>query len=155
MSLDELIAEDRAIDFDHFGHRDAWAVGSHIVRVATERSLPITAAIWLGEQRVFHVGMPGSSADNDHWMERKAAMVRRYDVSSLLAARRWQSRGVEEESLRIGLDPRLYTFSGGGVPVRVHGALVGVAVVSGLTEDADHALVVEALRAHLAAPPID
>jgi uncharacterized protein (UPF0303 family) len=155
MSLDDLIAEDRAIDFDHFGHRDAWAVGSDIVRMATERSLPITVAIWLGEQRVFHVGMQGSSADNDHWMERKAAMVRRYDASSLLTNQRWQSRGVHEESLRIGLDPRLYTFSGGGVPVRVHGALVGVAVVSGLTEDADHALVIESLRNHLATQPTE
>lgn len=142
----ELTRQDRELDFDRFGHAEAWRVGQWIVTRAYERSHPITTALWLGEQRVFHAGLPGSTADNDSWVERKAAVVRRYDASSLLVSRRWRSYGVEEESPRLGLDPRLHILSGGGFPIRLRGTLVGVAVVSGLEEQADHDLVRAALR---------
>lgn len=145
-SVEELTEQDREIDFECFRHAEAWQVGQRIVSTAYENAYPITTAIWLGEQRVFHAGLPGSTADNDQWAERKAALVRRYDASSLLTARRLKAWGVEEESPRMGLDPRLHILSGGGVPIRVRGSLVGVAVVSGLEEQADHDLVRDALR---------
>ncbi|MBT8159736.1 MULTISPECIES: heme-binding protein [Arthrobacter] len=145
-TLDQLIDQDRAIDFPAFGHADAWAVGQRIVATARERSMPVTAAIWLGEQRVFHTGLKGTSADNDQWMERKAALVRRYDANSWLTTQRLLTYGIEEESARLGLDPLTHTLSGGGFPIRVRGTSVGVAVVSGISDDADHALVVEALQ---------
>jgi uncharacterized protein (UPF0303 family) len=150
--VDDLTAQDRELDFDRFGHAEAWRVGQTIVTTAYQQSYPITAAIWLGEQRVFHAGLPGSSADNDQWVERKAAVVRRYDASSLLVSRRFRAWGVEDESPRLGLDPRRHILSGGGFPIRVRGTLVGVAVVSGLEEQADHDLVRDALRAQLDDP---
>jgi uncharacterized protein (UPF0303 family) len=148
-TLEQLLEHDRAIDFEAFGHADAWAVGQRIVAIAGQRSLAITAAIWLGEQRAFQVGLTDTSADNDQWMERKAALVRRYDASSWLTTQRLRGHGIEEESARLGLDARIHTLSGGGFPIRVRGTAVGVAVVSGISDDADHAIVVEALRGHL------
>lgn len=46
-----------------------------------------------------------------------------------------------------------YAIHGGGVPVRVHGVegIVGVIVVSGLKQQEDHQVVVEALDAFLEA----
>jgi uncharacterized protein (UPF0303 family) len=143
-----LAAEERDVDFDSFTRLDAWHVGSRIVELALERGIAVTAAIWLGEQRVFHVGLPGTSADNDQWMERKAALVRRYDVCSLATRRRIHGWGVTTELPTIGLDPTVHSLSGGGFPIRVHGGTIGVAVVSGIDDDTDHALVVEALNAH-------
>lgn len=123
-------------------------MGQRLVAFAEDRGVAITAAIWLGEQRVFHVALPGTSADNDQWMDRKAALVRRYDASSWLTTLRLRAYGIVEESARLGLDPRLHTLSGGGFPLRVHGTSVGVAVVSGVDDETDHAIVVEALLAH-------
>lgn len=144
-----LAEQERTVDFDAFDRLDAWSVGTRIVDGALARGLAVTAAIWLGEQRVFHVGLPGTSADNDQWMERKAALVRRYDACSLATRRRLHGHGITREEAWLGLDPTVHTLSGGGFPIRVRGALVGVAVVSGIDDDTDHALVVEALTAHL------
>ncbi|MDA8440336.1 MAG: heme-binding protein [Propionibacterium sp.] len=146
-SVEELVRQDSAIDFDRFGHAEAWQLGQRMVAIATERGLGITAAIWLGEQRVFQVGMPGTAADHDHWMERKAALVRRYNASSWLTTRRLRAHGVQEVSMRIGLDPHVYTLSGGAVPIRVHGSLVGVAVASGVNDQTEHDIVFSALLA--------
>lgn len=147
-TVDELAAQDRAVDFDRFTHGDAWQVGQLLVRLAEVQELAITAAIWLGEQRVFQVGLAGTSADNDHWMERKAAVVRRYDASSWLVTQRWTSVGLEHVSPLIGLDPAVHTFGGGGFPIRVRGSLVGVIAVSGADNQTDHDLALAALRAH-------
>jgi uncharacterized protein (UPF0303 family) len=147
----ELAEQERRLDFTSFDRLDAWRLGTRIVETALERGLAITAAVWLGEQRVFHVGLPGTSADNDQWMDRKAAMVPRYDVASLRTRRRFHGYGVTTELAIVGLDPTRHSLSGGAFPIRVHGALVGVAVVSGIDDDTDHALVVEGLDAHHAA----
>jgi uncharacterized protein (UPF0303 family) len=148
-SVDELLELDRAIDFERFGHAEAWEVGQRVVAIAKERSVCVTAAIWLGEQRVFHVGMAGTSADNDHWMERKAALVRRYDASSWLTTQRLRAYGITEALPLLGLDPQVHSLSGGGFPIRVRGTMVGVAVVSGLDDQTDHDICVAALRGQL------
>jgi uncharacterized protein (UPF0303 family) len=146
LTIEQLQEQDRAIDFDRFGHAEAWTVGRWIAETAIERDLPIAGAIWLGEQLVFHTARPGTSADMDQWMRRKAAMVRRYDVNSWLTTQRIRGWGLTEPTVNIGLDPAQFTLSGGGFPIRVHGTSVGVAVVSGIDDETDHALVVEALR---------
>lgn len=150
VDLEALQALDRSIDFDSFGHRDAWLVGSSIVERATAEGLAIAAAIWIGDQRVFHAALPGTSADLDQWMQRKANLVRRYDVNSWLTTQRLRGYGITEPIANLGLDPWQHTLSGGGFPIRVHGSTVGVAVVSGIDDPTDHAIVVEALRAYAA-----
>ncbi|NTW41365.1 MAG: hypothetical protein HGA44_16065, partial [Cellulomonadaceae bacterium] len=65
-----------------------------------------------------------------------------------VVAARWRAHGITTPEPWLGLDPAVHALAGGGVPVRVHGSTVGVAVVSGLTDEEDHALVVEALRLH-------
>lgn len=154
-TVQELTAQDQSVDLDRFGHADAWRVGHRIITLAEKRELAITAAIWLGDQRAFHVGMAGTSADNDHWMERKASLVRRYDASSWLTTQRWAALGLEQPSLLLGLDPALYTFGGGGFPIRVRGTMVGVATVSGADNQTDHDLVLAAPRAHHTSPTDD
>lgn len=149
--LDELQRQDERLRFSAFGHRDAWAVGSRIVELATERELTIASSIRLGEQQVFHAALPGTAADHDHWMLRKIAVVRRYDASSQLIRMRWAAQGITEPHERLGLDPIVFTFSGGAVPIRIGATQVGVAVASGVNDEVEHALVTEALDWHLAA----
>lgn len=141
-----LAADDSAIQFPSFTHSDARAVGNRITALAEEQSLAVTTAIWLGEQRVFHSAMAGTSADNDSWVERKAALVRRYDASSWLATTRLRRYGIEVATLAGGLDPLRYVLAGGAVPIRIQGTLVGVVAVSGLSDAEDHELAVDALR---------
>ena len=72
-----------------------------------------------------------------------------------LRSRRWLNVGVFLLGVRNTegfdwLDPTVYAVSGGCVPIRVGGAMVGTATVSGLPDHEDHALVIEAMRALLA-----
>ena len=74
----------------------------------------------------------------------------RWGVSSWYMARRFQ--GDENrfaEKYALGPDQRgEYAIHGGGVPVRVEGVegVVAVVVVSGLSQEEDHQVVVEGLE---------
>lgn len=131
-----------------FGHDEAWRLGSSLVEACRRNALPVAISIQLGAQRVFHAGLPGSSADNDRWAERKARTVWHFGTSSLEV---WQ-RYVGDEGdpmaflAAFGLPPTDYFPAGGAVPIRVRGALVGVLAVSGLESGEDHDLAVAALR---------
>lgn len=146
-SLDELLKQERDIRFTSFSHDDAWAVGAHLVQLASERSLPVAVAIMLGDQRAFHAGLAGASADNDDWLERKFRVVRRYGHSSLAVGAQFRAGGADFDT-DSRLDTTLYAAHGGAFPIIVQGAIVGIAGVSGLPQRDDHALVVEALSAH-------
>ncbi|HEY8591010.1 MAG TPA: heme-degrading domain-containing protein [Naasia sp.] len=145
--LSERIRRDEdELDFDRFGYDTAWQVGSWLVERARRESFPVAVSIVFGSQRVFHAALPGSSADNDRWLARKIATVTAYGASSLRVGAQFRERGADFQRDST-YDPASYAGHGGAVPIRVRGSLVGVAAVSGLAEDIDHALVVEALRA--------
>ncbi|HEX5271028.1 MAG TPA: heme-binding protein [Gemmataceae bacterium] len=135
-------------DFDHFDHDDAWRVGSTLVDRCRTEGHAVAIAIWLGEQRVFHAAMRGTSADNDGWVDRKARVVRRFACSSLEVHERHVSDNLQFFTA-FGLSAADYAPWGGAVPIRVRGALVGVIAVSGLESGEDHDLAVWGLRAEL------
>ena len=148
--LQTLLEQERTLQFDAFSHDDAWALGTRLRTLAAARALPVAISIVLGDQRVFHTGLAGASADNDGWLERKFAVVRRYGHSSLAVGTECRSRGVDFD-IDARLDPTRFAAHGGAFPLFVRGSIVGVVGVSGLPQLDDHALVVEALRAQLAA----
>jgi myo-inositol 2-dehydrogenase/D-chiro-inositol 1-dehydrogenase len=78
----------------------------------------------LGEHRIFHTSLDGSSALNDAWLERKFRVVRHYERSSLAVRAQYRADGEEFETNSL-LDPMLYAAAGGAVPLRVHGSFVG------------------------------
>ena len=146
--LAELAAEEAELQFTNFTNDDAWALGTALVEAG--RELPVAIDISRNGQQLFHAALPGTSADNDHWIRRKTAVVSRFGHSSLYMRQSFLERGTTFEEA-TGLDPSEYAAHGGGFPILVRGVgPVGVVVVSGLPQLADHALVVSALRAHLA-----
>lgn len=146
--LDVLLQEERQLDFEEFTLDDAWAVGRSLREDAHANGLGIGIAIVLGEHRVFHAGLEGSTALNDAWLERKFRVVRHHEQSSLAVRAKYLAAGEDFETHSL-LDPMLYAAAGGAVPVRVRGSFVGAVGVSGLEMHEDHALVVHHLRTHL------
>ncbi|GAA2753898.1 heme-degrading domain-containing protein [Amnibacterium kyonggiense] len=150
-TVDELRTEEAELQLPSFTYDDAWALGQRMVEIARARSLPVALDIRRGRQQLFHAGLPGSSADNDHWIRRKVRVVERFGMSSLAVGQLWRERGTTFEQAS-GLDPARFAAAGGCVPLIVRGVgPVGTATVSGLPQLEDHRLVVRALRAHLAA----
>ena len=152
--LNDLIGrveqQERRLVFARFDNADAWRLGCLLVELATQRDLPIAVDIRRGAQQLFHAGLPGSSADNDAWIARKVRVVERFGASSYLVGRRLAAKGQALDAA-MGVDPALFAAHGGAFPVRVRDVgVVGVVTVSWLPQAEDHALVVEAIEAHLA-----
>ncbi|MFB7243271.1 heme-degrading domain-containing protein [Streptomyces populi] len=146
----DLEEQERRLTLQRFTHDDAWALGTLLVELAREREAPVAIDIRRGGQQLFHAALPGSTPDNDAWIDRKRRVVERYGCSSLLVGSRFRAKGTTfEESSR--LDPDTYAAHGGAFPIAVTGAgVIGTVVVSGLPQVEDHKMVVEALEKFLA-----
>ena len=144
-----LEEQEQRLLFPRFDNADAWALGCLLVDLATGRDLPVAVDIRRGAQQLFHAALPGSTADNDVWIDRKVRVVERFGASSYLVGRRLAAKGHQLDA-GMGVDPARFAAHGGAFPVRVpHVGVVGVVTVSGLPQAEDHALVVEAVDAFL------
>ncbi|WHT17684.1 heme-degrading domain-containing protein [Crossiella sp. CA-258035] len=144
-TLDELTEQELDLQFDRFDNDTAWELGTHLVGAARAAALPVVVAIHRNGQRLFHAALPGTSADNDAWVERKARVVARFGHSSFLIGEQCRAKGSTfEETMR--LDPDVYAAHGGSFPVTVRGVgVVGSITVSGLPQVEDHRFVVAQL----------
>ncbi len=148
--LDRVEAEERELLLPSFDLADAWRLGTQMRDAAVAANLPIVIGITLGEARVFHTALPGSSADNDSWLDRKTRVVRRYGRSSYRVGLSFRVNGKDFDA-DSRLDTALYAAHGGVFPLVVSRAgLVGTTGVSGLPQADDHAFVVAQLRAFIA-----
>lgn len=139
--------QERDLVLDRFDLGDAWTLGSLLRQWGVERSLPIAIDASIGEHRVFHAALPGTSPHNEKWIERKKRTVREFGHSSYLVGLRFPILDPPFDlETAPWMDPRLYTGSGGGFPLAIKDVgIVGTIAVSGLRHDLDHALIVEAL----------
>jgi uncharacterized protein (UPF0303 family) len=146
--LAALIEEqERSLQLAGFDNDDAWRLGSLLVQLARERGHGVTIDIRRGGQQLFHCALPGTTPDNDSWIERKNRVVERFGCSSLLVGQRHRDRGTTFEEASPHLDPARYAAHGGAFPIRIRGVgIVGTVTVSGLPQAEDHALVVAGLE---------
>ena len=148
--LKQLLQEEQELQFKRFNEETAWQIGSQLVEKSLSKGLPVTIDITRGEHQLFHVSLPGTSADNDEWIKRKVRLVYRFGHSSFYIGQLLRSNGkrIEEAYLISESD---YAPHGGCFPVMVKGTgLVGTITVSGLPQEEDHNLVVQAIREFLA-----
>lgn len=132
-----------------FDNDDAWRLGNLVVELARARSASVTVDIRRNGQQLFHCALPGTSADNDAWIERKVRTVNRYGHASYLVGLRHAAKGTTFEA-SSRLDPDTYAAHGGAFPIILAGTgPVGTVAVSGLPQREDHELVVAALETYL------
>ena len=144
-----LEQDEHRLVFTRFDNADAWHLGCLLVDLATGRDLGVAVDIRRGTQQLFHAALPGSTADNDAWITRKARVVERFGNSSYLVGRRLAAKG-QVLGAALGVDPADYAAHGGAFPIRVHDVgVVGVVTVSGLPQADDHALAIEAIDTFL------
>jgi uncharacterized protein (UPF0303 family) len=144
-----LEAQEEQLVFTRFDNTDAWQLGAAMVAAATERSLPITIDIRRHGHQLFHVALPGTTAENDSWIERKVNVVNRFGAASYLVGRRLAANGTELNEA-LGVEPRLFAAHGGAFPIRIADVgVVGTITVSGLPQADDHAFVTEMITAFL------
>ena len=144
--IKELKQQEQELQFPSFSNEDAVTIGLDLYRMAKERNLPITIDITRNGQQLFHLAMPGTSADNDQWIIRKCRLVNRFQMSSFRMGTELRSEGLSLEE-RYELSHYEYAAHGGCFPILIkHTGMLGTITVSGLAQEDDHALVVEAIR---------
>src|SRR6478735_4401455 len=118
--LDELIDQEQRLMFASFDEEDAWNLGVLLRETALARRLPVAISVRRNGQRLFHAALPGASADNDGWLERKCAVVDRYGRSSLRVGEQFRVGGGSFDA-DARLDLSTYAAHGGAFPILVRG----------------------------------
>ena len=148
--LKQLEAQEQELQFDRFSNEDAVALGLSLYETAKKNNLPVTIDITRNGHQLFHLSMPGTSPDNDQWVARKIKLVNRMGMSSFRVGTLLRSLGMTLEE-RFELSHYEYAAHGGCFPVILKGTgHIGTVTISGLAQEDDHAMVVDAIRAYLA-----
>ena len=148
--LNQLLKEEQELQFTNFNEDTAWKLGTQLVETARSRELPVTVDITRGSHQLFHASLRGTSPDNDEWVKRKVRLVYRFGHSSFYIGQMLKSKGktIEQTSL---VPESEYAPHGGCFPIIVRDTgIVGTITVSGLPQEDDHKLVVEAIQNYLA-----
>ena len=147
--LKELEAQEQQLQFERFSNEDAVQLGLRLYETAKEKNLPVTIDITRNGHQLFHLSMPGTSPDNDQWVARKIKLVNRMGMSSFRVGTMLRSLGMTLEE-RFELSHYEYAAHGGCFPVILKGTgPIGTVTISGLAQEDDHAMVVNAIRAYL------
>lgn len=148
--LKRLLQEEQELQFTNFNEATAWQIGSQLVEQSTRQNLPVTIDITRGNHQLFHASLYGTSADNDEWIKRKIRLVYRFGHSSFYMGQLLKSKGKSLEEA-YSVSESEYAPHGGCFPVIVKATgVIGTITVSGLTQEEDHKLVVQAIRDYLA-----
>ena len=147
--LSALLEQERRLTFRAFDFETAWLFGSRLRAGALQAQLPLAISIRRNGQVLFHAALPGSSADNDEWLLRKAAVVERYGHSSFYVGCQFRAEGGDFDT-DARLDRSRYAAHGGAFPlILADGGRIGTVAVSGLPEVEDHRFVVQELERFL------
>jgi len=147
--LETLLAQEAELQFTRFDSAAAWKIGSWLADKARKEGLKIVVGITKGGQRLFHWAADGTCPDNDAWVDRKTRTVYRWGHSSFYMGRK-VARENTTAAHKYFVDEKEYAFDGGCFPVILKGTgVVGTVTVSGLKQNQDHALAVEAIRHYL------
>lgn len=148
--LDRLLLEEQELQFTRFNEETAWQVGCQLVELALSKGLAVTIDINRGGHQLFHASLRGTSMDNDEWIKRKVRLVYRFGHSSFYMGQLLKRKGKSIEQAYL-ISESDYAPHGGCFPVIVKDTgMIGTVTVSGLPQEEDHKLVVEAIRNYLA-----
>jgi len=113
-------------------------------------NVPIAVEVRLGDWIVYHASLPGSTAENQWWIDRQARVVMLKHHSTMYERVSAQERGVDLHNENNLLD-ETHAIHGGGLPlITKDQGFVGVLLISGLPQVDDHLLGVEVLTEYLA-----
>lgn len=134
--------------FTRFSYEDAIRLSQEIFAVAEEMEAAICYQIIVHGFTVVRGFLTGTDESNIIWLEKKKNTVLKSQKSSLRCGVEAELCG-NRESWQV--DTEQYVIRGGGCPIWLKdGTFVGAACISGLQHQADHNMVMKAMRRYLA-----
>ena len=146
----QLLGEEQFFTFDNLTPENALEIGEIAKSLGVLKNLPIAVEIRLGDWIIYHASLPGSTIENQGWIDRKARVVMLKHHSTMYERVSAKERGVDWHKENNLLD-ETHAIHGGGLPlITKDQGFVGVLLISGLPQVEDHLLGVEVLTEFLA-----
>jgi uncharacterized protein (UPF0303 family) len=144
--LEELLQQEKDLQFGEFTNKTALQVGNAIIERAINEEKLIVVDIRRNGQLLFHAKLEGTGPNNDRWIERKINVANHFGHSSYYMHVLYKSRNttIQENAY---LDPMEYAADGGSFPIFIKNVgPIGTITVSGLSGDEDHRMIVSTLK---------
>jgi uncharacterized protein (UPF0303 family) len=136
----------RRIELDSFSNRIAFDMGVKIIDLAKSRNQHIAVEVCRLNQTVFLYVDDTLPVDKHNWLRRKANISRQFEESSLSVKNDLKDGNMALEKT-FGLDEKDFLAKGGAIPVFIkNGGMIAVITVSGLHDEEDHNIIIEALK---------
>jgi uncharacterized protein (UPF0303 family) len=144
--LDNLLQEEKDLQFTEFTNKTAVLVGSAILKRAMEENKSVVVDIQRNGQLLFHGKLDGTTINNDQWIKRKNNVANHFGHSSYYMHVLLKSKQttIQEDAY---LDPNDYAAEGGAFPIIIKNVgQIGTISVSGLPGEEDHGLIVSVIK---------
>lgn len=136
----------KRIELDSFSNRTAFEMASKIIELAKSRNQNIAVEIMRLNHTVFLYVDDNLPADKHNWLRRKANVAKRFEESSLSVKNDLKEGNMTLEKT-FGLDEKDFIAKGGSIPIFIKNfGMVGVITVSGLHDEEDHKIIIDALK---------
>ena len=146
----ELLREEQLLKLPNLDIASAIELGEIAKSLGVLKSLPIAVEVRLGDWIIYHASLPGSTVENQWWIDRKARVVMLKHHSTMFERVSAEERGIDWHKENNLLD-ETHAIHGGGLPLMTKDqGFVGVLLISGLPQVEDHLLGVEVLTEFLA-----
>ena len=146
----QLLIEEAVLTLPSLSQEDSLEIGQIATSFGVEQDLPIAVEVRIGDWVTYHTSLPGSTVENQGWIDRKARVVMLKHHSTLFERVSAQECGVDWFA-ENNLTNETHAIHGGGLPlITKSDGFVGVLLISGLPQVEDHLLGVEVLTEFLA-----
>ena len=150
LSSQLLLAEEELLLLPTLDNSDCIEIGQIATQLATSKSLPVAIQVRLGDQIIYHAALPGSTTENDWWINRKARVVRLKQHSTMYERVLAQEQGIDWHKENNLLD-ETHAIHGGGIALKTKDqGFLGTLLISGLPQIEDHLFGVQVLTEFLA-----
>ena len=148
-SSKQLIQEEQMLRLPSLSIADALEIGQVGTQIGKNRKLPIAIEVRIGEWSVYHASLEGSKPENDWWINRKVAVVKLKQHSTMYERVFAEERGVDWHK-ENNLQDETHAIHGGALPLITDEGFKGILIISGLPQVEDHLFAVEVLTEFLA-----
>jgi uncharacterized protein (UPF0303 family) len=148
-SSKQLLTEEQILKLPGLTNSDAIEIGQIAVIIGAQRKLPIAIEVRIGDWIVFHASLQGSKPENDWWINRKVAVVKLKQHSTMYERVSAEERGVDWHK-ENNLQDETHAIHGGAIPLITDEGFKGILIISGLPQVEDHLFSIEVLTEFLA-----
>ena len=148
-SSKQLLEDELVLRLPSLTNLDAVEIGEIATTLGSQRRIPITVQVRIGDWIVYHASLQGSKPENDLWIERKVAVVMLKQHSTMYERVSAEEQGVDWHK-ENNLQDETHAIHGGALPLITDQGFKGILIISGLPQVEDHLFAIEVLTEFLA-----